>query len=170
MRYGEGFLLVYSITDRDSFDSISTYHQQILRVKDTESVPIVLVGNKCDLEDERRVNKNGTSTVCPTGDLGVTFLISSARDDSFHRDWNVVVEGRFIGEELGCRFVETSAKLGHNVTDAFLNLVRRIRDRNRVCANFSREVSSSWDSPFAPCSSLPFICRSCSICAAYHGL
>ncbi|KAI9434188.1 P-loop containing nucleoside triphosphate hydrolase protein [Lactarius indigo] len=52
----------YSITDCDSFDSISAYHQQILRVKDTESVPIVLVGNKCDLEDERRVDKNGSSS------------------------------------------------------------------------------------------------------------
>ncbi|KAH9057826.1 protein ras-1 [Lactarius vividus] len=77
MRHGEGFLLVYSITDRDSFDSISAYHQQISRVKDTESVPIVLVGNKCDLENERRVDKNGTSLCpfdCPTGGLGETFF------------------------------------------------------------------------------------------------
>ncbi|KAJ7237159.1 ras protein [Mycena rebaudengoi] len=34
MRTREGFLLVYSITSRDSFEEISTYHQQILRVKD----------------------------------------------------------------------------------------------------------------------------------------
>ena len=61
MLRGEGFLLVYSITDRDSFDSISAYHRQILRVKDTESVPIVLVGNKCDLEYGRQVGKNGAS-------------------------------------------------------------------------------------------------------------
>ena len=31
MRTGEGFLLVYSITSRSSFDEISTFHQQILR-------------------------------------------------------------------------------------------------------------------------------------------
>lgn len=31
MRTGEGFLLVYSITSRNSFDEISTFHQQILR-------------------------------------------------------------------------------------------------------------------------------------------
>ncbi len=60
MLRGEGFVLVYSINDRDSFDCISHYHQQIMRVKDSESVPIVLVGNKCDLEAERRVDKNGT--------------------------------------------------------------------------------------------------------------
>lgn len=31
--------------------------EQILRVKDTDDVPMILVGNKCDLEDERVVGK-----------------------------------------------------------------------------------------------------------------
>merc|ERR1711991_993772 len=55
MRTGEGFLLVYAITSRSSFDEIATFREQILRVKDKESVPMVLVGNKADLEDERQV-------------------------------------------------------------------------------------------------------------------
>jgi GTPase KRas protein len=59
MRDGEGFLLVYSVTERDSFSLISTYHEQILRVKDTRSVPIVLVGNKSDLEYDRTVDMFG---------------------------------------------------------------------------------------------------------------
>ena len=58
---GEGFLLVYSVTERNSFDLIRTYHEQILRVKDTESVPIVLVGNKSDLESDRTVDTVGAS-------------------------------------------------------------------------------------------------------------
>jgi GTPase KRas protein len=29
---GEGFLLVYSITSRSSFEEVGTFHQQILRV------------------------------------------------------------------------------------------------------------------------------------------
>ena len=58
---GEGFLLVYSITERDSFKMIESYHQQILRVKDTQAVPIIVVGNKCDLECERRVDMVGVS-------------------------------------------------------------------------------------------------------------
>ncbi len=56
---GEGFLLVYSITERDSFKMIESYHQQILRVKDTQAVPIIVVGNKSDLERERRVDMVG---------------------------------------------------------------------------------------------------------------
>lgn len=57
MRTGEGFLLVYSITSRQSFEEIMTFEQQILRVKDKDYFPIILVGNKCDLESERAVSK-----------------------------------------------------------------------------------------------------------------
>ena len=59
MRTGEGFLLVYSITSRNSFEEISTFHQQILRVKDRDSFPVIVVANKCDLEYERQVGMNG---------------------------------------------------------------------------------------------------------------
>lgn len=56
MRTGEGFLLVYSITSRSSFEEIAAFYQQILRVKDKDSFPVVLVGNKSDLEADRRVS------------------------------------------------------------------------------------------------------------------
>ena len=59
MRTGEGFLLVYSITSRQSFEEIQQFQQQILRVKDKDYFPIIIVGNKCDLEAEREVSKQG---------------------------------------------------------------------------------------------------------------
>jgi len=55
MRTGEGFLCVYSIISRNSFDEITTYYNQILRVKDKDSFPVIIIGNKCDLEHERVV-------------------------------------------------------------------------------------------------------------------
>jgi len=56
LRNGEGFLLVYSVTSRESFKEISDYHTEILRVKDRQDYfPVILVGNKCDLEYERQV-------------------------------------------------------------------------------------------------------------------
>lgn len=55
MRMGQGFLLVYSITSRSSFEELSVLREQILRVKDVESVPMVISGNKVDLEEERQV-------------------------------------------------------------------------------------------------------------------
>lgn len=59
MRTGEGFLLVYSITSRQSFEEILTFQQQILRVKDRDYFPIIIVGNKCDLDAERQVSRKG---------------------------------------------------------------------------------------------------------------
>ncbi|XP_074644412.1 ras-related protein Rap1 [Tubulanus polymorphus] len=58
MKNGQGFLLVYSITAQSTFNDLHDLREQILRVKDTEDVPMILVGNKCDLEDERVVGKD----------------------------------------------------------------------------------------------------------------
>lgn len=59
MRTGEGFLLIYSITSRQSFEEIMTFQQQILRVKDKDYFPIIVVANKCDLDKEREVSEEG---------------------------------------------------------------------------------------------------------------
>ena len=65
MRTGEGFLLAYSITSRESFEEIRTFQQQILRVKDKDIFPMVVVGNKLDLANERKVSVEGTSWFFP---------------------------------------------------------------------------------------------------------
>jgi len=56
-RLGEGFLIVYSITMRDTFRSVSRFYDHIIQVKGKEEgeVPIILVGSKCDLSDQRQV-------------------------------------------------------------------------------------------------------------------
>lgn len=57
MKNGMGFLLVYSITSQATFGDLQEIREQILRVKDTDDVPMVLVGNKCDLESDRVVGR-----------------------------------------------------------------------------------------------------------------
>lgn len=69
MRNGEGFLLVYSITSRLSFEEINTFYQQIRRVKDRDFFPMVLIANKCDLEHDRQVSSQGACTVTFDGKL-----------------------------------------------------------------------------------------------------
>ena len=41
MRTGEGFLLVFAVNNAKSFEDISTYREQIKRVKDADVVPMV---------------------------------------------------------------------------------------------------------------------------------
>jgi len=77
MRTGEGFLLVYSITSRQSFEEIMTFQQQILRVKDKDYFPIIVVGNKCDLEAERQVSIQGSSLRAPVSNIPPTMWSGS---------------------------------------------------------------------------------------------
>lgn len=54
-RSGEGFLCVFSIAEMESFQNCQEFRDQICRVLDDESVPFVLVGNKADLTQLRKV-------------------------------------------------------------------------------------------------------------------
>ncbi len=56
IKNGQGFLLVFSIINQQTFQDLRAMREQILRVKNTDSVPLILVGNKCDIFDEREVN------------------------------------------------------------------------------------------------------------------
>ena len=56
IRSGNGFVLVYSIIAQSTYNDLDPIHDQIVRVRDTDDVPIVVVGNKCDLESQRIVS------------------------------------------------------------------------------------------------------------------
>ncbi len=54
---GEGFLLVYSVTDEKSFENIRKIYDQILSVKGRVNYPMILVGNKVNLVRLRKVTE-----------------------------------------------------------------------------------------------------------------
>ncbi|CAH1118857.1 unnamed protein product [Phaedon cochleariae] len=86
MRTGEGFLLVFAVNSAKSFEDIGTYREQIKRVKDAEEVPMVLVGNKCDLS-AWAVDMNQAREVAKQ--YGIPFVETSAKtrmgvDDAFY--------------------------------------------------------------------------------------
>jgi len=56
MKGGDGFVLVYSVIASSTVNEVVDLHEVILKVKDRDFVPIVLVGNKCDLEEQRQVS------------------------------------------------------------------------------------------------------------------
>jgi len=55
---GDGFVCVYDVTAKTTFQDVEEFHNAILRVKDTDSVPFILVGNKCDIEDKRQIPRS----------------------------------------------------------------------------------------------------------------
>ncbi|KAL6084198.1 hypothetical protein STEG23_012497 [Scotinomys teguina] len=50
IRTGEGFLVVFSLKDIGTLEDVHCYREKIKVVKDSDVVPMVLVGNKCDVE------------------------------------------------------------------------------------------------------------------------
>jgi len=53
---GNGFVLVYSLTSKNSFLEVQMVHEKILRTKGVEWAPVVLVGNKSDLKEKRVIS------------------------------------------------------------------------------------------------------------------
>lgn len=59
MQVGDAYLIVYSITDHASFEKASELRIQLRRARQTEDIPIILVGNKSDLVRCREVSVSG---------------------------------------------------------------------------------------------------------------
>ncbi len=102
MKNGEAFALVYSIISRATFDELPDIREQILRVKDRDYVPMVLVANKSDLAEQRQVPEDAAQRMASR--FGCTLMNTSAKTR----------EGvQFVFEEL-VRLVLQSRKCNAN--------------------------------------------------------
>uniref|UniRef100_A0A8C1XKE5 GTP-binding protein RAD-like n=1 Tax=Cyprinus carpio TaxID=7962 RepID=A0A8C1XKE5_CYPCA len=59
MRMGDAYIIVYSVTDKSSFEKASELRIQLRRARQSENIPIILVGNKSDLVRSREVSVDG---------------------------------------------------------------------------------------------------------------
>eukprot|EP01080_Neovahlkampfia_damariscottae_P000135 gene135-4381_t len=53
----DAFILVYSITNRKSFEVLPTIYEKIINTIGTDTVPFIIVGNKCELDKQRAVSE-----------------------------------------------------------------------------------------------------------------
>ncbi|CAE6421393.1 unnamed protein product [Rhizoctonia solani] len=77
VREGQGFILVYSITERRSFERMETFRQALLRAKSRQPPLFILVGNKCDQTYERQVLRQEGENLAQQ--WGCEFMETSAR-------------------------------------------------------------------------------------------
>ena len=77
IEFGNCYLLVYSIDDLESFNSLKKKYERICQIKNNENFSVVIVGNKCDLpESERKVQKTEAENYCKS--ICVEFMETSA--------------------------------------------------------------------------------------------
>jgi GTPase KRas protein len=63
INFGDGFLLVYAVNDKESLEALEKKKERILKAKKGVPCPIVVVGNKCDLERERTVDEQNAKNM-----------------------------------------------------------------------------------------------------------
>ncbi|CAL8301800.1 unnamed protein product [Merluccius merluccius] len=73
-----GFLLMYDITNQESFNAVQDWATQI-KTYSWDNAQVILVGNKCDLEDDRIVPTEDSQRLAE--DLGFQFFEASAKDN-----------------------------------------------------------------------------------------
>ena len=99
LKNGDGFVVVYNIANRYSFDRVTEFVDDIRDRKARFELPflpqsLTLVGAKCDLETGRCV---------------------------------AVQEGKILAQNIGCGFIETSAKLSNNIDKTFYEAAWGVR-------------------------------------------
>jgi small GTP-binding protein len=77
-RESDGFVLVYSVTDELTFKEIKEVYISIMRSKEQDFFPMVLIGNKTDLESERVVSTEEGKKFAKI--MGANFFEISAKD------------------------------------------------------------------------------------------
>lgn len=97
-------IIVYDISSERSFGNVHLWYDDVKQQRD--DIEVVIVGNKSDLEGKRlQKGRVMNSSVIPTE------------------------RGQTLAKELGCQFVETSAKCGTNVDTIFKELLTRLPTR-----------------------------------------
>ncbi|KAK6464261.1 GTP-binding protein of the ras family [Scheffersomyces coipomensis] len=74
-----GYLLVYSVTSRQSFELVEVIRDKILNSIGTDVIPLVLIGNKCDLVYQRQVETSEGEQLAKQ--FGCKFLETSVREN-----------------------------------------------------------------------------------------
>lgn len=73
-----GFILMYDITNEESFNSVQDWVTQI-KTYSCDNAQVILVGNKCDMEDERVITTERGKQLADQ--LGVQFFETSAKEN-----------------------------------------------------------------------------------------
>jgi GTPase KRas protein len=129
IRDGEGFVLVYSITSRSSFTRIQRFYSQIQRVKDSSNAGSPTAGGY--LSSPMSPSSGGSGWPAPV------MLVGNKSDRVTEREVSTQ-EGTYLAKELGCDFVEASAKNCINVEKAFYDVVRNLRKQKQESQRIER--------------------------------
>lgn len=77
--WADGYVLVFSITDLNSYRTIQPLYQHVRRIHPSGNIPVIIVGNKCDLLRARQVPAHEGKALAE--ELGGPYFEASAREN-----------------------------------------------------------------------------------------
>ncbi|KAK7597855.1 hypothetical protein V9T40_010080 [Parthenolecanium corni] len=93
IQWSDAIILVYSITDRDSFNYANTMLDNLQQYREVTPIPVVLVGNKADLKVRREVYTNeGKATADKFGCIFFETSVSESSNDVHEVFWAIFNE------------------------------------------------------------------------------
>lgn len=121
-RGSHGIIVVYDVTDMDSFNNVKQWFQEIDRYA-TEGVTKLLVGNKSDLTAKKVVEYNTAKEFADS--MGIQFIEASAKDST-----NVEQAFVAMARQIKERMPSSGATAGDKDK---VNLGRPVQDSNGGC-------------------------------------
>ena len=113
-------LLMYDITNKRTFESIAEWVKSIKEQKGND-FPIILIGNKCDLEDEREVKKEDGEKKAE--DYGFLFGETSSKDNiNLQETINAIIN----------KITEESIQI-NNGRKSFILEEKKLKKKKRKC-------------------------------------
>ena len=115
IKNSQGIVITFDITKRKTFDNVLLWLKEIR--SNSELIPVVLFGNKCDLETERKVTKQEAEDLAQKNRM--TYFETSAKEDiNIKEGFNYLAESAYqkfggpsqVGVELNKKEVKKKGR------------------------------------------------------------
>ena len=128
IREAQIILLIYDISDRESFDSMPKWLTEVMDVKNSESV-FALIGNKIDLENERKITKEQGEKFCKENNIN-EFMESSAKTGVNAQ--NIFIKAAQTLYEDYIKYQQKAEQSGGNVDNTNMNYGQVQDNRKKI--------------------------------------
>jgi Ras-related protein Rab-6A len=108
--------IVFELTNKESFENVTYWHNELKEFIDYKDLPIIIIGNKTDLLEQRVVSHE--EGVQLASDLSKLTELSENTAMSDYSDLSSIENS----SQTKISYIETSAKTGNRIQDAF-NLI-----------------------------------------------
>ena len=109
-------VLVYDITNTKSYENLSAWKEDFLlqvQVKDPSKFPFILVGNKLDMETERKISSSRATGWCQENGAIPFFEVSAMSGANIDSAFDAVaVEALRCQERMACDVLKQSVRIG----------------------------------------------------------